>query len=62
LLDAVARRDLVAEQRDDGLERRAILVALLADHVGPASTASLWAIKPACVSGSFLPSDMIPSL
>jgi hypothetical protein len=34
LLDAVARRDLVAEQRDDGLERRAILAALLADHVG----------------------------
>jgi hypothetical protein len=34
LLDAVAGRDLVMEEGKDGLERRPILAALLADHVG----------------------------
>jgi hypothetical protein len=62
LLDYVVRRDLVMQQRQEGLERRAILARLLADDIRPRLMASLCAIKPACVSGSFLPSDMMFSL
>jgi hypothetical protein len=35
LLHHMVRRDLIVEQRQQGLERAGILARLLADHVGP---------------------------